>query len=355
MRKSSSWDYPAARILVVDDNQSNLEIVQELLVLAGYSYISVLNDSRQAVDAIVNETPDLVLLDLHMPHLTGYEVLERLGQRLPPDAFIPILVFTADSTPAARQRALDLGANDFITKPVDNVELILRVRNFLRMRHMHLAMYDENAALEARVKSRTQELIFSREEGVECLARALEYRDDATGEHTKRVGTMSTEIARALGLSEYQIDLIRFGSPLHDLGKICIPDAVLLKPGWHTPEEFEEMKRHTTLGATIMSKCQTPLMSAIREIVLHHHERWDGTGYPDGLKGDEIPISCRIVAVADVFDALTNNRPYKHAWTREDAIAEICSQRGTQFDPGVVDVFLDLYANASAVPGSCPG
>lgn len=351
MRKSTSWDFPSARILVIDDNLSNCEVVQELLVVGGYSYIDVLNDSRQAVDRIVKEAPDLVLLDLHMPHVTGYEVLAQLSQRMGPDAFIPILVFTADSTSSARKRALDLGANDFITKPVDNVELILRVRNFLRMRHMHLAMYDENAALEARVKTRTQELIFSREEGVECLARALEYRDDATGEHTKRVGAMSTEIARALGLSEYQIDLIRLGSPLHDLGKICVPDALLLKPGWHTPEEFEAMKRHTTLGGTIMSKCQTPLMSAIREIVLHHHERWDGAGYPDGLKGEEIPISCRIVAVADVFDALTHDRPYKHAWTRQEAIEEICRQRGTQFDPTVVDVFLDLYANEFAVPG----
>ena len=340
MLASQSWEFPSARILVIDDNEYNLKLARQVLLFAGYTDIRVLQDPRQAVEAIVCDAPDLVLLDLHMPYIDGNEVLERVHKRINADAFVPILMCTSDNSLEARQHALKLGANDFITKPFERTEMLLRVRNFLRMRYMHLSICDENVALESRVQSRTRELMEARTEALECLARALEYRDDATGGHTKRVGEMSGSIAEALGLPQADVEMIRITAPLHDLGKIGVSDAILLKPGKFTQEEFDEMRRHTLLGETIIGECSSPILKEVREVALHHHEKWDGTGYPHGLKGEQIPIASRIVALADMFDALTNVRPYKHAWTRDEAISEIVRLRGTHFDPAVVDAFV---------------
>jgi len=338
-------DLKTAHILIIDDNETNLEIVQELLIVAGYTQVEILSDPTIAVATILSEMPALVLLDLHMPKVTGYEILGELSLKLPQSACVPILVFTADSTPAARQKALDLGANDFITKPIDNLELTLRVRNFLRMRNMHQAIHNENLALEERVRQRTADMDLAREEGLQCLARALEYRDDATGGHVRRVGIMSANLADGLGLSNSLVQLIGLAAPLHDLGKIGISDSLLLKPGRYTPEEFDVMKRHTVLGATIVNDCRSPVLRMVREISLCHHEKWDGSGYPHGLRGSEIPISCRIVAVADMFDALTTERPYKAAWSHSEAVAEIVRQSGKHFDPAIVEIFVELYGS----------
>lgn len=343
MRTETSWEFPAARILVIDDNEHNLKLARQVLLFAGYSDIRILQDSRKAESAILCDEPDLVLLDVHMPYMDGYEILERVHIRAKPGSFIPILMCTSDTSLEARQRALKLGANDFITKPFERTEMLLRVRNFLRMRYMHLAIYDENVELETRVKIRTQEMLKARTEALECLARALEYRDDATGGHTKRVGDMSGRIALALGLSEPDVEMIRLTAPLHDLGKIGVSDAILLKPGKYTQEEIDEMRRHTLLGEIIIGEASSPILQEVRELALHHHEKWDGTGYPHSLKGDEIPISCRIVALADMYDALTNARPYKHAWSHDEALLEIRKLRGTHFDPAVVDAFLTIY------------
>jgi len=331
---------------VIDDQEHNLNLARQVLLFAGYSDIHILKDSRLAVDAIVNDQPDLVLLDVHMPYMDGYEILEKVHRRLGPDAFVPILMCTSDTSLEARQRALNLGANDFIAKPYERTEMLLRVRNFLRMRTMHLSICDENVALEGRVRVRTQEMMQARTEALECLARALEYRDDDTGGHTKRVGNMSGRIAQALGLPESDVEMIRITAPLHDLGKIGISDSILLKPGKYTQEEFDEMKRHTLVGETIIGECKSPILNEVRELALHHHEKWNGTGYPHGLKGDEIPIACRIVALADMYDALTNVRPYKHAWTHEEAQAEIVRLSGAHFDPAVVEAFLSIYPNS---------
>ena len=344
MYTSISWEFPNAKILVIDDTEQNLTLARQVLLFAGYNEIQTLQDSRKAVEAITRSNPDIVLLDLHMPYFDGFEILEKVQKRMAPDSFVPILVCSSDTSTEAREKALKLGANDFILKPYDQTEMLLRVRNFLRMRYMHLAIHDENVTLESRVRLRTQELMQARGEALDCLARALEYRDDATGGHTKRVGDMSANIAQTMGLDEYDVEILRLTAPLHDLGKIAISDNLLLKPGPYDDDERAVMQKHTLLGEVIIGDCSSPVLREVKEIALHHHEKWDGTGYPHGLKGEEIPIACRIVALADLYDALTHVRPYKKAWPKEEAIEEVKRLSGTHFDPNVVDAFLKIYA-----------
>jgi putative two-component system response regulator len=234
---------------------------------------------------------------------------------------------------------LKLGATDFLTKPFDAVELSLRLHNLMSRRMLHGSLQNKNHSLDKQVQERTEQLARAEIDTAECLAMAAEYRDDDTGQHTQRVGRMAAQLAQIIGLSETEIALIKRAAPLHDVGKIGIPDSILLKPDRLTTEEFDVIKTHTTIGAAIMARHHTSLLQDASKIALNHHERWDGRGYPNGLSGEEIPLAGRIVAVADVFDALTNNRPYKNAWPVEQAIAEIQQQGGKQFDPNVVEAF----------------
>jgi len=330
-----------ARILIVDDQPSNVLLLEGILQEEDYTAYKGITDSRQALSLYLEYQPDLILLDLQMPYLDGFEVMNQLRAHVSPGAFLPILVLTADITPDAKRQALAEGATDFLTKPFDQTEVLLRIKNLLRTRLLHLQLQDQNQLLEQKVRERTAELEETQIEILERLALAAEYRDDDTGEHTRRVGQMSAQIAQALGLSNADVELIRRAAPLHDVGKIGIPDSILLKPGKLTPEEFELMKTHTTVGAKMLSGGQFPLLQLAEEIALSHHERWDGTGY-SGLKGESIPMAGRIVTVADVFDALTNERPYKKAWLHTEAIAEIQRQTGQQFDPRVVEAFLHV-------------
>ena len=350
MRKTNGWDFPDARILVIDDELNNLRLAKQVLLLAGYSDIATLQDSRDAVEMILHDQPDLVLLDVHMPYMDGYEILERVLKRSHQDSFIPILMCTSDNTPEARQRALKLGANDFIAKPYEQTELLLRVRNFLRMRSMHLSVQDANAMLENRVMVRTRELVEARGEAFFCLARALEFREDASGGHTKRVGLLSERIARALGIEDAEVEMIGLIAPLHDLGKIGLPLSLVLKDGEYTQAELAELKRHTLLGESIIGDCNSPILREIRDLALHHHEKWDGTGYPHGLKGEDIPMPCRIVALADMFDSLTHGRSNEKTYSRLEALAAINDLRDTYFDPTVVDAFLRIsgFSDANA-------
>ncbi|HTQ08448.1 MAG TPA: HD domain-containing phosphohydrolase, partial [Fimbriimonadaceae bacterium] len=231
---------------------------------------------------------------------------------------------------------------DFITKPFDATELLLRVRNFLRMREMHVRLAQQNLGLAAIVERRTRTVVRARTEALECLARAGEFRDDATGEHARRVADMSAEIALEIGLSKATAEIIRTAAPLHDVGKIGVSDSVLLKPGKLAPEQYEAMKLHVAMGATIIGNVKSPQLRKAREIALCHHENWDGSGYPQGTSGTNIPLSARIVAVADTFDALIHERPYKPAWPRESAMAEVERLSGTRFDPAVVKAFLNV-------------
>jgi putative two-component system response regulator len=289
----------------------------------------------------------LILLDLHMPHLDGFEVMEQLGQ-IAEATYLPILVLTGDLDPDTKQRALSMGAKDFVYKPFDPVDVQLRIRTLLETRFLYLRIQSQNHILEAKVRERTRALEDAQIEIIERLAMAAEFRDDNTGQHTQRVGQTSALVAQQLGWSDTQVNLIRRAAPLHDVGKIGVPDTILLKPGKLTVEEFDLIKTHTVIGARILSGSRFPLLQMAEQIAISHHEWWDGNGYTPGLKHDAIPLVGRIVAVADVFDALTQQRPYKPAWPLSQAVAEVERQRGRQFDPRVADAFLRVMESSRA-------
>jgi putative two-component system response regulator len=258
-------------------------------------------------------------------------------------------MLTGDDTPEAKREALSRGAKDFLNKPFHSDEVLLRIGTLLETRFLYLQIQSQNQILEAKVRDRTRELEAAQIEIIERLARAAEFRDDNTGQHTERVGQMAALLARQIGLSDTQVSLIRRAAPLHDVGKIGIPDSVLLKLGKLTAAEFELVKTHTTIGARILSGSRFTILRLAEEIAFNHHERWDGHGY-NGISGSEIPLGGRIVAIADVFDALTQQRPYKPAWPVSEAIAEIDRQRGRQFDPALVDAFLKVIEQREQAP-----
>jgi putative two-component system response regulator len=333
-------------ILVVDDEPANCLVLDMLLRQGGYKNVYTCRDPREFDTLMARHSPDLVLLDLHMPFRDGFEILQSMHIIENPLEAPPVIVLTADVTMEARRRALSLGARDFLTKPFEHYEVTLRVRNMLQLRLLHRRLHQQNEDLERRVDERTRELTrrndelaATRLEILKRLARASEYRDDDTGQHTSRVGRICARIAATLGMDPEWCADMKEAAPLHDVGKIGIPDSILLKPGKLDPHEWEVMKTHTDIGARILSGSRHPVLQLAEEIARTHHERYDGTGYM-GWVGEDIPISGRIVAIADVFDALLHDRPYKKAWPREKALHEIISQRGRHFDPSVVDAFL---------------
>lgn len=341
---SSEGIFSSAKILIIDDELANVRFVAMLLEQIGYQPPAFTIDSREAVSRFLELQPDLILLDLHMPQPTGFELLAQFRKIIGSETYLPILVLTADVTSDAKLRALRGGATEFLTKPLDAAEVVLRVQNLLRTRQLYLEMQRHNQRLEEMVYQRTEALEESRHAALERLALAAEYRDDDTGQHTKRVGQLAALLAAILDLPESVVTAMRRAATLHDIGKIGIPDQVLLKPGKLTPEEFAIVKTHTVIGGHILGGSEIPLLQLAEEIALTHHERWDGSGYPRGLRGEAIPISGRIVAVVDVFDSLTHARPYKPAWPQADALAEIDAQAGRQFDPQVVRAFRELVA-----------
>jgi putative two-component system response regulator len=343
----TSRTFRNARILIVDDEESNIDILRHILTRAGFSRLESTQDPREATSLYVSHRPDLILLDLHMPHLDGLEVMAQLTE-IAEASYLPILILSGDVTPEARRACLSRGAKDFVGKPFNPDEILLRINTLLETRLLYIQIQSQNQLLEAKVRERTRALEEAQIEIIERLAMAAEFRDDNTGQHTQRVGQMSALLAKQLGLPDAQVALIRRAAPLHDVGKIGVPDTILLKIGKLTPEEFAIVKTHTTIGARLLSGGKFPLLRTAEEIAFAHHERWDGLGYA-GIKGLEIPLVGRIVAVADVFDALTQQRPYKAAWPIADAIAEIDRQRNTQFDPGVVDAFLRVVEGQGIV------
>lgn len=334
-----------SRILIVDDEEANLRVLRRLLEREGYRNLVTESDPRRAEELFRETAPDLVLLDLHMPHLDGFQVMEQLRPLIPGRTFVPILVLTGDPLPEVRERALSMGAKDFVTKPFEVTEVLLRIRNLLQTRYLHRALEAQNTTLEHRVQARTRELEGAQVEILRRLALAAEYRDDVTGQHAERVGVLSALIAEALGMTADDVRLLRQAAPLHDVGKIGIPDAILMKPGPLTPAEFEVMKSHTVIGGRILSGSRFPLLQVARQVALSHHEHWAGGGYTPELSGEEIPLVGRIVSVADTFDCLTHVRPYKQATSVEETVAEIRRERGRQFDPRVVDAFLEVQGS----------
>jgi putative two-component system response regulator len=327
-----------ADVLVVDDEPANVALVQSILERNGFTRIRSTTDPRQFRSMFDNQRPDVVLLDLHMPHLGGLDLLREVGGLLEPDEYLPVLVLSADVTAKARRDALGAGATDFLTKPFDTTEVGLRVLNCLETRRIHLRLDGQRRELDGLIRSRTAALEESHLESLKRLHN--EFRDE-TDEHTERVGLTAARLSRAAGLSSEMADLIAGAAPLHDLGKIGVPDAVLLKPGKLSPEEFDLVRTHTTIGARIIGETTSEVLSLARVIAETHHERWNGEGYPAGLKGEAIPMPGRVVAVCDVFDALTHERPYKLAWTVDEAVAELVAERGRFFDPDLVDLFVD--------------
>lgn len=339
-----------ARILIIDDQAANATLLQRLFTQVGYVHVHTVTDSSQAMTRFRDLDPDIVLLDLQMPPPDGFELMSMLRASTVNDVYLPILVLTADPHMQAKQRALACGASDFLSKPFDLNEVQLRTRNLLETRFLYNRVRRHRKVLRRRVKERTRDLEQARLEVLDRLSLAAEYRDDFTGEHTRRVGRLSAEVAQAIGQPENLVELLARAAPLHDVGKIGVPDGILLKPERLSPDEFEIMKKHTLIGSRILAGSASKTLQLAEEIALTHHECWDGTGYPHGLAGINIPLTGRIVSVVDVFDALTHDRPYKPAWPREQAIEEISRQSGMKFDAEIVQAFLSvIHAHYRAI------
>ena len=323
--------------------------IQQILVRDGYEHVSYVAGGAEVIALCRHMWVDLLLLDLAMADMNGFDVLEQLAPVMRKGR-LQVIVVTAHTERSERYRALRAGVRDFITEPLDPAEVRLRVQNALATSTLEAELIARNVALGESIASRSEELGRARQEVLAHLAIAAEFRDDDTGEHTARVGRTSAAIAAAVGLEQERVRMIAAAAPLHDIGKIGIPDRILLKHGRHDESERRIMRTHAEIGAAILSNSEVPELRLAEEIALNHHERWDGNGYPHGLAGASIPLAARIVAIADVFDALIFPRPYKEPWTIPDAVAEIGAQRGRQFDGQLVDAFMRLDHGALAAP-----
>jgi putative two-component system response regulator len=331
-------DPKKGRILIVDDDPAHTLLLRKLLGKAGYESVATTNDPTEAAALYGEFRPDLVILDLHMQPKDGFAVLGDL-RAMELDSYLPVLMMTASDDPEVLANALALGARDFLRKPFDRSEALARIGSLIELRMMHTRIREQNRTLEETVRARTRELRETRLEVIHRLGRAAEYRDNETGMHIMRMSVSAERLARAAGWSAEECELLLNASPMHDIGKIGIPDAILLKPGPLTPEEWVIMKKHPEIGAELLGGSPSELMQMAAEIALAHHEKWDGSGYPRGLRGEEIPLSARISAVCDVFDALLSRRPYKEPWPVERALAEIKARAGSHLDPRLVVLF----------------
>lgn len=319
-----------SNVLIVDDNSDNLDVLSG--VLRPFYKVKAAINGELALKIAAKNKPDIILLDIMMPGLDGYEVCRRLKSD-PTLSDVPVIFVTAKSEIKDEQEGFKLGAVDYITKPISVPIVLARVKT-------HLALYDQQRELGRLVNERTRELDDTRLEVIRRLGCAAEYKDNETGMHVIRMSWYSKFLAEQLDANDTWVELLYNAAPMHDIGKIAIPDRVLLKPGKLDKDEWEIMKKHVEFGVDILGTHDAELLTMAREIAQYHHEKWDGSGYPKGLKGKEIPLSARIVAIADVFDALTSERPYKKAWTVEAATSLLEEEAGKHFDPDLVPVFL---------------
>ena len=337
MRMSS-----VARLLVVGADRGQSEELANALEAAGYCVVSVAASGPDAAAQLDTAAPDLVVVDLDVPQAS--ETVARLRAA---DPGLPVVGLIGDSTPAGRRHAATVGVHDFVTRPIEVAELRLRVENALGNARLHRLLSDRaGAPAEARTDDDAE--AGTVRESLSLLAAVADFHDDDSDQHAHRVGVLSGAIARALGLSEEFAEMLTQAAPLHDIGKVGISRRILLKPGKLTPPEWMHMMQHVDIGGQILASAHSSVLHLAGEIARTHHERWDGSGYTAGLAGDEIPVSGRIVAVADVWDTLTHDRPYRNAWEAERALAEIGAQAGAQFDPTVVGAFCGLDLNTLA-------
>ena len=328
------------KILIVDDMEANVLLLKKMLAMKGYKYIESLNDSRLTLPICKAFRPHLLLLDLRMPFMDGLEVMRQLKEQKETE-HLPVIMITADNDRGNVLKALEIGAVDYISKPFEPAEVLMRIHNTLQSSILSKYVYEQNILLEQKVEERTKKLEQAQEEIFERLIRAIEYRDMDTGTHITRIGRHVYQMALLLGLTQREAKLYQFASKMHDIGKIGIPDNILQKATSLTEEEYNLFKLHTVKGSAILAGSDLEVLKIAEQIALTHHEKWDGTGYPHGLAGDEIPLCGRITAIFDEYDALISKRPYKEAWSRDDVLKEIKQMDGTAFDPRLIKLFFD--------------
>jgi putative two-component system response regulator len=343
-----------SQILVIEDDVMNSRLLTTILTRLGYT-VETAFDGITGLEKAESSPPDLILLDLQLPRMHGYEVARHLKQA-DKTKIIPIVVVSSFAEVENRVKAFEAGADDFLSKPIDQVELRARVQSLLKVKMFNDHMVNYQKILESEVDKRTRQLSQAFEELKSAvdkikqasldttfrLAQAAESRDGETGCHIKRIGYYSAAMAKVMGLPAQDVELILYASPMHDIGKIGVPDRILLKPGPLDAEEWNVMKLHTTIGGKILSNSDSYVIQMAERIALTHHEKWDGSGYPDGLKGSQIPLWGRISAIVDVFDALTNNRPYRKALPIDQSLDILKKSTGTHFDPEVSEVFFSI-------------
>jgi len=338
----------AHQVLIIDDTEINLILFAALVKKLEDCVPHTFSQAQDALTWLVNNDPDLIIVDYMMPGIDGLEFM-RLLREIPGRDAVPVVMITANDQKQLRYRALDLGANDFLTKPIDKVEFLARTRNMLLVSDARRQLTDRATWLADEVRKATAEIVSRERETVFRLCKAAEYRDPETGAHILRMAHYSQLIARGLGLALEDQELLLEAAPMHDIGKVGIADKILLKPGRLDAEEFEVMKMHAVYGYELLKGSSSKVLQAGAEIALGHHEKFDGTGYPAGIRGADIPLFSRIVAVADVFDALTSERPYKEAWTLEAAVDFLLAGSGTHFDPQCVQAFLDAWEDVMEI------
>jgi putative two-component system response regulator len=338
----------AARILVVDDKEDQLDLMEVMLRRHRYTNVEVISDPTRVAPSYAVKPYDLILLDMEMPVMNGIDVMRQLRGYLN-GAFMPVIVLTAHEGNDVRLQALQEGARDYISKPFVDSEFQHRIRNHLEVRMLYKERERQNEILELKVAERTEELKESQTEILRRLAKAGEFRDNDTGNHVTRVSHSCRALARAAGINAHLTEMIYMASPLHDIGKIGVPDHILLKKGHLNDEELVIMRQHVEFGVEMLSNHPAPVLQVACSIAQHHHEKWDGSGYPNALAGEAIPVEARIVAICDVFDALTSIRPYKLAWTVHQAVDFLQENAGSHFDPNLVRLFLEILPEIESI------